>query len=92
MAHSQRLEPPLPGDGRVDRLVKQIMADVLDLSPQSVGESTRLTQVASWDSLNHIHLVLALEQEFQVSFEIGEIEAMVSYVDIVQVLHRKLPP
>lgn len=72
--------------------LKQIMADVLELSPNSIGESTSRDRVASWDSLNHIQLVLALEQEFQVSFEISEIEAMLSYADIRQVLTSKLHP
>lgn len=72
--------------------MKQIMADVLDLSPQAVDESTTRDRIASWDSLNHIQLVLALEQAFQVSFDINEIEAMLSYADIRQVLNGKLHP
>jgi acyl carrier protein len=92
MGQSQRLEPRVPGESPVDRQVKQIMADVLDLSPEAVDAATRRDQVASWDSLNHINLVLALEQEFQVSFEISEIEAMVSYGQIMQVLTHKLQP
>jgi len=76
----------------VERRIKQIMADVLDLNPMSVDDSTCQDRVTSWDSLNHIQLVLALEQEFEVSFEVGEIEAMLSYPDIRQVLERKLHP
>jgi acyl carrier protein len=72
--------------------LKQIVADVLELSPNSIDDSTSRDRVASWDSLNHIHLVLALEQHFQVSFEISEIEAMLSYADIRQVLTSKLHP
>lgn len=89
MGQSQRVESPVPGE-RADSQVKQVMADVLGLSPEAVGESTRSDQIASWDSLNHIRLVLALEQEFQVAFEIGEIESMVSYADIMRVLQHKM--
>ena len=74
----------------MEHRIKQIMADVLDLNPKSVDDSTCQDRVASWDSLNHIQLVLALEQEFAVSFEVGEIEAMLSYPDIKHVLERKL--
>jgi len=86
------VEPRISGDVRVERRIKQIMADVLDLNPMSVDDSTCQDRVTSWDSLNHIQLVLALEQEFEVSFEVGEIEAMLSYPDIRQVLERKLHP
>ena len=44
----------------------------------------------SWDSLTHINLCLSLEQDFQVSFSVSEMEAMLSYEDIVRVLGEKL--
>jgi acyl carrier protein len=74
----------------VEQKIKQIMADVLDLDAKSIDEATGKDQTASWDSLNHINLVLALEQEFQVSFDVNEIESMLSYKDILEVLDRKL--
>jgi acyl carrier protein len=46
--------------------------------------------VEQWDSGNHISLVLALEEEFGVSFEVSEIEAMTSFVDVVSTLEHKL--
>ena len=70
--------------------VKQIMADVLDLEPESITESTAKDNTASWDSLNQINLVIALEQEFGVSFDVGEIESMLSFEDIIDILGRKL--
>jgi len=35
-------------------------------------------------------LCLALEEEFKVSFDVHEIEAMMTYDDMVQVLQQKL--
>ena len=46
--------------------------------------------IPGWDSLTHITLCLAFEQEFQVSFEVSEIESMLSYTDFVEVLEKKL--
>ena len=43
-----------------------------------------------WDSANHINLILALEDEFSISFEVSEFELMVSYCDLVQVVEAKL--
>src|SRR5256886_17324625 len=87
-----KLEPRISGEARVERRIKQIMADVLDLNPMSVDDSTCQDRVTPWDSLNHIQLVLALEQELEASFEVGEIEAMLSYSYIRQLLERKLHP
>ena len=70
--------------------VKQIMADVLDLDPLTIDEGTAMDSTESWDSLTHINLCLSLEQDFQVSFSVSEMEAMLSYEDIVRVLGEKL--
>lgn len=70
--------------------VKQIMADVLDLDPLTIDEGTGMDSTESWDSLTHINLCLSLEQDFQVSFSVSEMEAMLSYEDIVRVLGEKL--
>lgn len=74
----------------MEQKIKQIMADVLNLDAKSIDESTAKDHIESWDSLNHINLVMAIEQEFQVSFDVSEIESMLSYNDIMEVLDRKL--
>ena len=70
--------------------VKNVMADILNLDPNSIDESTAQDGTASWDSLSHINLIVALEQEFQVSFDISEIESMLSFSDILDTLGKKL--
>jgi acyl carrier protein len=74
----------------LEQQVKQVMADVLDLEPNSIDVSTTKDGTASWDSLNHINLIVALEQEFQTSFDVSEIESMLSYSDILETLEKKL--
>jgi acyl carrier protein len=73
----------------VDEQVKQVMADILAIDANSIDGSTRKDGTASWDSLNHINLIVALEQEFNVSFEVSEIESMMSFSDILETLERK---
>jgi acyl carrier protein len=74
----------------MEERVRQIMADVLDLDPQSIDGGTAMDSVESWDSLTHINLCFGLEQDFQVSFTVPEMEAMLSYEDIIRVLAEKL--
>ena len=74
----------------MEQQVKQVIADILGVDPDSVDVSTAKDSTASWDSLNHINLVVALEQEFQVSFDVTEIESMLSFSDILETLERKL--
>lgn len=73
----------------MEQQIKQVMADVLELDPASIDVMTVKDATASWDSLNHINLIVALEQEFDVSFDVTEIESMQSYTDILETLERK---
>jgi acyl carrier protein len=76
--------------GNMEERIKQIMADVLDLDPRAINGGATMDTIESWDSLTHINLCLNLEQDFQVSLAVDEMEAMLSYDDIVRVLGEKL--
>jgi acyl carrier protein len=77
-------------DFSVEEQVRQLMADVLNLDPNAIDGSTSQDSTSSWDSLSHINLIVALEQEFQVSFDVSEIESMLSYSDILETVEKKL--
>jgi acyl carrier protein len=46
--------------------------------------------VDSWDSVNHLSFILALEQEFDMVFEPPEISQMVTIERAAQVIEDKL--
>jgi acyl carrier protein len=67
------------------------MADILGIEQQSINERTSMDGLAAWDSLSHIQLCIALEQEFELCFDVSDIEHMVSYRKIVERLGPKRP-
>lgn len=67
----------------LERRVREIMADILQLDATRIDDSTSMDSVEQWDSANHINLVLALEEEFGVSFDVVEIEAMTSFAEVL---------
>jgi acyl carrier protein len=84
-----RLERYRKGMG-VEEQIKQVMADILDLIPDSIDESTTRENIITWDSLAQINLLVALEQEFNVSFKPEEIESMLSFSEILEILDQKV--
>jgi acyl carrier protein len=74
----------------LQNVVRQIMGDVFATDPSSIDEKWRMGTIEQWDSGNHIILVLALEEEFGVSFDVSEIDTMVSFMDVVSTLKSKL--
>ncbi len=57
--------------------LKEIFRNVLDLD--SVPDDASTTTVASWDSVRHLSLILAIEERFDVSFDADEIPELTSF-------------
>ena len=53
----------------------------LDLGPASVGR---------WDSVGHVVLVTAIEEEFSIHFEEDEVMEFTSFKDILSVVERRI--
>ena len=59
--------------------LRRIFADVFGVEQASVNEGTSTQTLAAWDSISHIGLMLAVEAEFVVQFEPGEIGQLNSF-------------
>ena len=74
----------------VEQTIKELMSIILNTNAAKIDDSTSMDNTPGWDSANHISLVLALEEEFSISFEVSEFELMVSFFDIVQLVEAKI--
>jgi acyl carrier protein len=72
------------------RRVQRIIADILSMPVEQVTLETSSEIVESWDSVLHLNLVLALEQQFGLEFLPEEIERLVSVKHIVMLVSDKL--
>ena len=73
--------------GSVDRLA-QAVAEVLDVTPETLSEESSPATIPSWDSLGHLNLIIALEQEFGVRLSAEDILTMRSIGSIRRILHH----
>jgi acyl carrier protein len=46
--------------------LKQVMAVVLKVEASSINEESSMDNINTWDSLGHMNLILALEDEFKI--------------------------
>jgi acyl carrier protein len=69
--------------------VRGIASDVLQVAPGSLSAESSPQTVESWDSVQHLNLVLALEEQFGVQFEPDEMDAMKSIGAIAGLLTKK---
>jgi len=59
--------------------IKQVMAQILQIDAACIDETTSTDSVERWDSLKHMQLVLALEDEFGIQFPDEMIPDLLSY-------------
>ena len=69
-----------------EQALRELMASVLRVPAQSITQDTSMDNVTSWDSLKHMNLVLALEEEFKVSIPDEDAANITSYALIKLVL------
>lgn len=70
--------------------LQQVMATVLEVPVDSIGPATDMDTVPAWDSLRHLTLVLALEEEFGVQIPDEEAGSITSYPLVKLVLSELL--
>jgi len=70
--------------------VRLAVADLFNLPPDRVTAQTSQADVEEWDSLQHLNLVLALQQEFQVQINPEEMEKINSVETAVKIVQEKL--
>ena len=58
--------------------VQRRFGEVFSLPPEQVSASTSPDSLAAWDSLQHLNLVLVLEQEFRIQFTPEEMRVLFS--------------
>jgi acyl carrier protein len=70
--------------------VKGLVADLFDIPKEQVTLQTSPSMIDTWDSLKHLDLILALEQEFALQISPDEMAEMNSVEVIVKVIEEKL--
>jgi acyl carrier protein len=59
--------------------IKQVMSAVFEISLESITDDASSDNIENWDSLRHLNLILALEEEFGISIPDEEVGNLVNY-------------
>jgi acyl carrier protein len=70
--------------------VNEIFRDILDNDEIVVYEKTTAEDVAEWDSLSHIQLVVAVEKHFKIRFTASEINGFKNVGEMCEGILKKL--
>lgn len=62
-----------------DQKLKQVMARVFDVDVAEIVETASNDTVERWDSLRHMNLIIAIEEEFGVEFSGEQVADSINY-------------
>jgi acyl carrier protein len=70
--------------------ILQVMATVFETEVATLNENSSSDTIEAWDSLKHLTLILALEEEFAISIPDEEVGELVNYKLIEITIHEQL--
>lgn len=69
--------------------LKNVMASIFGVDVSYIAENASPDNIENWDSLRHMNLIVALEEEFSVRFDEEEMVEMLNYRLILLKLKEK---
>ncbi|MDR2860705.1 MAG: acyl carrier protein [Elusimicrobiota bacterium] len=69
--------------------LNKVFQDVFDDNSITVSDTTTAKDIENWDSLEHIQLIVAIEKEFKLKFNMAEIIALKEVGDIVNIILKR---
>lgn len=70
--------------------LNKVFQDVFDDESIVVNDETTSADIEDWDSLEHINLVVAIEQEFGIKFNMGEVTSMKNVGEMVTIILSRI--
>ena len=72
-----------------DRLT-EVFRDFFDDDDIVINDETTSDDIEDWDSLEHINLIVAIEQEFEMKFSMGEVTGMKNVGAMVDIIQERI--
>jgi acyl carrier protein len=66
------------------------LAKALKVAPESIGDNASQVDLSQWDSVRHMNVVLALENEFEIEFTDAELPTLNSLPKMVAAIEAHL--
>lgn len=70
--------------------LQEIFRDIFDDETIVIQNSTNSTDIDSWDSFNHISLIMAIEKEFKLKFSFEELALLKNVEVLIDVILTKV--
>ena len=73
----------------IDRIYTRI-SENLKVEKSQLNDEMEVGDIKQWDSLAHINLIVSLEHEFKITFDVEDTLEMESINDIIEIISDRL--
>ena len=73
----------------IEDRTKNVMSAVFEISNDKINDKSSPDNIISWDSIKHMNLVVALEEEFDIQFNDSEIFELQNLSLIINIIGEK---
>ncbi len=70
--------------------LNEIFRDVFDDDSLTVTETTTAADIEEWDSLANINIIVSIESEFNVKFNMDEISSMKNVGEMAKIISERM--
>lgn len=74
----------------IEERIIEVFKNIFNLSSSENFEALTIKHLNNWDSINHLILVVSLEEEFLINFNENEIPNMHSFLTICDIIKSKV--
>ncbi len=68
--------------------VKEILAKVLEIDIATIFDNATQKDIAKWDSLQHLNLIVEIEDKYNISIDPEDISEMLSIEKIIEIIKK----
>jgi acyl carrier protein len=80
---------PIGGDAAVLAEITDVVRQVLEDRTIELAPDTAMGELAGWDSMNHIAILVEAECRFDVVFDLAEVDAVPTVGHLVRLIQAK---
>jgi acyl carrier protein len=70
--------------------LKRIISEIIEVDEDQIIDEFGPSDATSWDSMNNLRIITALEEEFNIQLSMKEIETMINCKIISKLIEAKL--
>jgi len=77
-------------DTSIKEQVYEIISNQFDCAHDILNESTTANEIVGWDSLSHTELLLNIESELAITFDLHDLMSMSNVGDMINIIESKI--